>query len=120
MNGRRKKPSADGAKKADKHLESNHADEFKNGDGATVPRSTGTLHTLSPKRRRQLESAFGVRPRGGLSWVEAELLDGVDNIACPKAGVPGIGRLFYLKNLQVIDPSALQMLFVNLADDRAS
>jgi DNA-binding NtrC family response regulator len=74
MNGRRKKPSADGAKKAEKHLESKHADEFKNGDGTTVPRSTGTLHTLSPKRRRQLESAFGVRPRGDLSWVEAELL----------------------------------------------
>lgn len=74
MSGRSKKPSADGAKKAEKHLESNHAHEFKNGDGTTVPRSTGTLHTLSPKRRRQLESAFGVRPRGGLSWVEAELL----------------------------------------------
>ncbi|MCH7981157.1 MAG: hypothetical protein IID59_06600 [Proteobacteria bacterium] len=74
MSGRRKKPSADGAKKAEKHLESNHADEFKNGDGTTVPRSTGTLHTLSPKRRRQLESAFGMRPRGGFSLVEVELL----------------------------------------------
>lgn len=74
MSGRRKKPSADGAKKADNPLESNHADEFKNGDGATVPRSTGTLHTLSPKRRRQLESSFGVRPRGGFSLVEVELL----------------------------------------------
>ena len=74
MSGRRKKPSADGAKKAEKHLESNHADEFKNGDGTTVPRSTGTLHTLSPKRRRQLQSASGVRPRGGYSLVEMELL----------------------------------------------
>ncbi len=74
MSGRRKKPSADGAKKADKHLESNHADEIKNGDGATVPRSTGTLHTLSPKRRRQLQSASGVPPRGGYSLVEMELL----------------------------------------------
>ncbi len=74
MSGRRKKPSADGARKADKHLEPNHADDFKNGDGATVPRSTGTLHTLSPKRRRQLQSASGVRPRGGYSLVEMELL----------------------------------------------
>ncbi len=74
MSVRRKNPSADGAKKADKHLESNHADEVKSGDGTTVPRSAGTLHTLSPKRRRQLESSFGVRPRGGFSLVEVELL----------------------------------------------
>lgn len=49
MSGRRRKPSAD------------------------VPRNTGTLHTLSPKRQRQLESASGVRSRS-IPLAELELM----------------------------------------------